>query len=272
LQKNRRCDKIIWKYPICKVNTLNQTRRNKIVELLEEKGALTNDEMMSQFGISIETVRRDLDYLEKRGLLERVYGGAIKRKFMSVEPNYVSREKKNEKEKLAVATKAVEFVSDNDTVFFDIGTTVLYLASAIANKNINGFTNSLRTAIAISENGGKVNIPGGELRSGEYALSGSIAEENMKRFNIDKAFIGVGGITESGITDFISDEACLRKQVIDNADKVIALCDYSKFGVRAMCNVCKITDIDVLITDDKAPKKILKEIEKQGVKVVVVKA
>ena len=249
---------------------MNQARRNKIVEFLDEKGAITNAEIIETFGVSIETVRRDLDYLEKRGLLERVYGGATKRRFMNVEPNYVSREKKNETEKIAIAKEAEKYVSQGDAVFFDLGTTVLYIADGVANMRINAFTNSLRTAIAISEKGGKVNIPGGELRCGEYALSGSIAEENMKRFNIDKAFIGVGGITENAITDFIPDEACLRKQIIENADKVIAVCDYSKFGVRAMCNVCKITDIDVLITDDKAPKKILKEIEKQGVKVIVV--
>lgn len=251
---------------------MNQARRSKIVELLEEKGALNNTEMMDAFGISIETLRRDLAFLEKRGLLERVYGGATKRKFMSVEPNYDSREKKNETEKLAIASSAVQFVNAHDTVFFDNGTTILYLANAVARKDINAFTNSLRTAIAISEKGGRVTITGGELRSGEYALSGSIAEDNMKRFNIDKAFIGVGGITENGITDFITEEASLRNKIIENADKVIALCDHSKFGVRAMCNVCKITDIDILITDDKAPKRTLKEIEKQGVKVIIVKA
>ena len=250
---------------------MNQTRRNKIVELLEEKGAITNDELMSTFNISIETVRRDLSYLEKAGLVERVYGGATKRRFMSVEPNYVSREKCNEKEKIAIAKEVGDFINPNDTVFFDLGTTVLYVVDHISNKNVSAFTNSLRTAIAISERGGKVNIPGGELRRGEYALSGSIAEETMKRFNIDKAIIGAAGITEKGVTDFICEEASLRKQVIENADKVIVVADYSKFGVRAMCNVCEISDIDVLITDDKAPKQILKEIEKKGVKVVVAK-
>ena len=250
---------------------MNQARRNKIVELLDKQGTVTNAELMQTFGISIETVRRDLAYLEERGLLERVYGGAVKKRFMSVEPNYTNRENKNGVEKLAIARVAERFLLPNDTVFFDLGTTVLLIAQSAAAENCNAFTNSLRTAIALSERGASVTLPGGRLRGGEFAVSGSIAEGNMQRFNIDKAFIGVGGITEQGITDFIESEASLRRQVIENAGTVIAVADYSKFGVRAMCNVCKIEDIDILITDEKAPQAFLKELEKKGVQVLVAK-
>lgn len=232
---------------------------------------VTNAELMQAFGISIETVRRDLAYLEERGLLERVYGGAVKKRFMSIEPNYANREKNNNAEKIAIARVAEKFVSPNDTVFFDLGTTVLLIANGVTTEKVNAFTNSLRTAIALSERGANVTIPGGQLRGGEFAVSGSISEENMQRFNVDKAFIGVGGITENGITDFIEKEASLRRQVIKNAGKVIAVADYSKFGVRAMCNVCNAEEIDVLITDEKAPQRILKELEKKGVQVFVAK-
>jgi DeoR/GlpR family transcriptional regulator of sugar metabolism len=93
----------------------------------------------------------------------------------------------------------------------------------------------------------------------------------MKNFNVDKAVIGAGGITENGVTDFIIEEASLRSQIIKNAREVIVVCDYSKFNIRAMCNVCDIEDIDVLVTDSKAPKTVLEKIRKKGVKVIVVK-
>lgn len=250
---------------------MNQSRRNKIVELLDKQGALSNAEIMQTFDISIETVRRDLAYLEECGLLERVYGGAVKKHFMSVEPNYVNREKENEAEKLAIARAATKFIQPNDTVFFDLGTTVLSVARHAALNEVNAFTNSLRTAMFLSERGAKVTLPGGQLRGGEFAVSGSVSEETMGRFNIDKALIGVGGITEEGVTDFIESEASLRRQIIKNARKVIAVADYSKFGIRAMCNVCKIEQIDVLITDNKAPQRPLKEFEKRGVQVIIAK-
>ena len=251
---------------------MNQERRKNIVELLEQRGTITNSELMENFNISIETVRRDLAFLEKEGFLERVYGGAVKKRFMNAEPDYANREKENSAEKNAIAKETEKLLKVNDTVFFDVGTTVLLLARFLdKKKDIKAFTNSLRTAIVLSEKGFDVILPGGNLRSGEFSVSGSIAENNFSLFNIETAIIGAAGITEDGITDFIPEEAGLRQKAINNANKVIVVADYSKFGIRAMCNICKISDIDVLVTDDKAPKTLLLRIEKMGVKVIIAK-
>ena len=249
---------------------MNHERRNKIAKMLESNPTVTNSEIMERFGVSIETVRRDLSALEKRGVLERVYGGAVKKNFINTEPGYDGREKSNTKEKQAIALAAKKFINVNDTVFFDIGTTVWMIAKNIdESKKITGFTNSLRTAVALAERDFKVFIPGGSLRKGELAVSGSIAEQNMRCFNIDKAFIGVGGISEEGITDFIESEASFRKQIIKNARTVIAVADHSKFSIRAMCNICGAEEIDILITDKKAPGNILKALERNGTKIVI---
>ena len=93
--------------------------------------------------------------------------------------------------------------------------------------------------------------------------------EWISNFNIDKAIISAAGITEDGISDFIVDEASLRSKAVSNASKVIVLADYTKFGVRAVCKVCAIEDVDVLITDSKAPKNILKKLEKKGVQIII---
>ena len=250
---------------------MNHERRSQIIDLINKKNTITNGEIMSTFGVSIETVRRDLAYLEGAGLLERVYGGAVKKGYIKVEPEYLNREKDNVNEKELIAIEAEKLISANDSVFFDLGTTVLFVARNLdANKKITSFTNSLRTAIELSDKGVSVVVPGGELREGEYSISGSLAESNMKSFNIDKAIIGVGGIDEKGITDFIIKEAGLRTQIIENARTVIAVCDYSKFGIRALCNVCDINGIDVLITDSKAPKNVISKIKKKGVRVIIV--
>ena len=252
---------------------MNQERRSRIIDMLNDKNMVTNAEIMETFGVSIETVRRDLSYLEERGLLQRVYGGAVKKQFLNVEPEYLNREKTNAEQKRAIAKEAEKLIDDGDAVFFDIGTTSLEVADALnASKRINAFTNSLRVAIALGEKCASVIVPGGELRNGEFAVSGSLTESNMQSFNVRKAIIGVGGITADGVTDYIVSEASIRAQVVKNANTVIVVADYSKFGVRAVCNVCPPEDIDVLITDARAPKEILRAFEKKGVRVIVVKA
>ena len=249
---------------------MNHERRNKIAEMLETKATIQNSEIMERFGISIETVRRDLEFLEKEGVLERVYGGAVKKHFMNIEPVYKRRLNTSRDEKELISDEAQKFIDESDTIFFDIGTTVGLIAERVdKNKNITAFTNSLRTAIALAERNFKVFMPGGQLRCDELSLSGSMSERNMDSFNIDKAFVGAAGIGKDGITDFIESEASLRNKIIKNARKVIVVADHTKFSVRAMCNICSASEIDVLITDEKAPRKILKELENQGVKIIV---
>lgn len=251
---------------------MNQGRREKIVEMVNSKNTVSNDEIMTAFGVSVETVRRDLAYLEQRGLLERVYGGAVKKRFMSVEPNYLNRESVNLTQKQAIARQAEKLIFNGQTVFFDLGTTVQMVAEGIsADKKITVFTNSLRTAISLADKNQTVIIPGGKVRSGEHAVSGSISEDCMADYNVDVAVIGVGGIAEDGITDFVVDEARLRSKVIKNAQKVVVLADFSKIGVKASCRVCAIQDVDVLITDEQAPQEVVKKMEKLGVKVIVAK-
>ena len=251
---------------------MNQKRRGQIVRMIEEQEAVSNKELMERFDISIETVRRDLAYLEKQGVLTKVYGGAVKKEVARTEPLYSRREQENNAEKRAIARKAEALIVPDDIVFFDLGTTVEAVASELDKaKNIHAFTNAIRTAVTLSDKCKEVILTGGKIRQGELSLSGTLAESNISNFNIDKAFIGAAGITEEGISDFIADEAGLRKEIIRNAKKVIVLADYAKFGVSAMCRVCSLKEIDVLITDSRAPKEILKKIEKSGVKVIVAK-
>ena len=251
---------------------MNQKRRSQITQMLEQQQAITNNELMECFGISIETVRRDLAYLEKQGVLTRVYGGAVKKEAVRTEPLYTNRQQKNNEEKQKIAEAAQELIEPDDIVFFDLGTTVEAVAKRLdTTKNIHAFTNAIRTAVTLSEKCAGVILTGGRIRRGELSLSGTLAENNISNFNIDKAVIGAAGITDEGISDFIADEAGLRSRIIDNADKVIVLADYSKFGVRAMCRVSHLEEIDVLITDDKAPKDFLRKIEKMGIRVIVAK-
>ena len=252
---------------------MNLERRNQIIDMITQQRAVKNSEIMERFGVSIETVRRDLEYLEQHGYLRRVYGGATLNTSLSSEPEYNSRAKVFSREKAAIAAEAAKLICPGDSVYLGVGTTVQALAVHMKNVGeVTVFTNALRTAVELSEFPNcTVILPGGQLRAKELTVSGYPAEENFARFNIDKAFIGIGGITESGITDFHIGEAQLHRQLIKNARQSVVLTDSRKVGQKAIVNVCPLEDIDIVITDSNAPKHVVKSLEQTGIQVICAK-
>ena len=116
----------------------------------------------------------------------------------------------------------------------------------------------------------RIFLLGGEMRRGELSVSGFLCNACMQYFHANKAIIGVGGITiSSGITDYHTDEASNRRTMIDRVDKVIAVADYSKFGVTAMNSVCSIDRIHLLITDWSTPAKVVAEYRAAGINVMI---
>ena len=115
-------------------------------------------------------------------------------------------------------------------------------------------------------------LPGGRVVPGTLELTGFQSDENLSIFNIDKAFIGVNGITETHFTDYTAiDRRYIRRRVIENSDQAIVLADNSKFGVRATVNVASINELDMVITDDGTPECYVKKLEDAGVQVIVAK-
>lgn len=246
-------------------------RRGQIAELINRQKTVTNAELMERFGISIETVRRDLDYLEQQGILRKVYGGAVVNVSLNSEPEYASRSRTNYEEKNAIAQEAAKLICPGDTIFLGVGTTVQAMVQYMKNiGQFTVFTNALRTAVELMEIPDcTVMLPGGQLRAKELTLSGFPAEENLLNFNVDKAFVGIGGITEDGITDFHIGEARLHRQLVLNARQSVALADSTKLGIRAMNNVCTLEQIDLVVTDRNADPKEVEALKKAGAKMIV---
>ena len=248
-------------------------RRSQIAELIKKQRTVNNGELMERFGISIETVRRDLDALEQQGILRKVYGGAVVNVSLNAEPEYASRSQMNSQEKNAIAQEAASLIRPGDTVFLGVGTTVQAMVQYMAHIGpLTVFTNALRTAVALSEIPDcTVILSGGQLRGKELTLSGFPAEENLGHFNVDKAFIGIGGITEEGITDFHMGEANLHRQLVRNATQSVALADSSKLGIRALNNVCTLAQISLVITDRNARKQAVAALKAAGANLVIAK-
>jgi len=250
-------------------------RRSQIVDKITKERMVKITDLVSEYQVSIETIRRDLEYLEKHGYLKRVYGGAVRDGLFGQEPEYENRAIINYENKRAIGAKAAELIEDGDILFIDLGTTALEVAKCLARKKgLSVITNATQIARTMVAGGDcRVILLGGEMRRGELSVSGFLTDENLQYFHANKAIIGVGGITVGGgITDYHVDEANTRRQMIKRVDEVIAVADFSKFGVTAMNSCCPTSCIDILVTDWTTPAKAVAEYGQAGVKVVVAPA
>lgn len=248
-----------------------EIRRSKIIDKITDERMVKVTDLMKDFRVSMETIRRDLHYLEERGYLKRVYGGAVVHGLYGEEPSYERREIINFDEKRAIGVKAAELVNDGDTVIIDVGTTCLEVAKGLLRKkNLTVITNAMPIALEMMSHGNcRVIVLGGELRSGELATSGPMAAEQLQFFYANKLMLGVGGISpEHGVTDYHLEESKTRRIMIDRADEVIAVADYSKFGVTAMNCCCPIGRISTLVTDWSTPAQALVPHRAAGIEVI----
>jgi DeoR family transcriptional regulator of aga operon/DeoR family fructose operon transcriptional repressor len=247
-------------------------RRYEILSKIRKLRTVKVSDLMEEHNVSIETIRKDLECLEERGQITRVYGGAVLRGFYGDEPEYESREILNYPQKQAIGKKAAEFINDGDVIFIDLGTTPMELAKQLRfKKRLTVITNAALTALELLRNGSdcKVILLGGEFRKEEFSSSGVITEATLQNLYATKTIISVGGISrENGVSDYNLPEAAVRRLMIARSSEVIGLADYTKFGVIAMNHICPVEKLSVLVTDWTIPPKILEEFRAEGINIV----
>lgn len=238
-----------------------EERKQYILDQLKSNGKVQVTTLSEHFAVTTETIRRDLDVLEKEGVVKRVYGGAVLTRYPHGEPSLPNRKSIMEKEKKRIGKKAADLIQDGTTIVIDVGTTVLELASAIKNKeNITILTNSLPVATILVESlnrkdfSGDVILLGGQINPAQYSLTGSLTEMVLGNFIVDQAFISVGGVSlKNGITDYDMNEAMMSKAMIEAAKEIIVLSDHSKLGVDAFCKICPIEGVNAIVCTTDMP-------------------
>jgi len=255
------------------LSLLAEERKMAILEECKQTGKVKVVTLAGRFQVSEETIRRDLDALERMGKLKRVYGGAVLKSYDNGEPPYHQRQVLYRDAKEMIGKSAAELLKDGDTVVIDTGTTVLELAKAIqGRKRLTLITNSLPVAAVLTESlnqqrfTGNVIMLGGEINAEQQAISGHFSAKMLEQFSVDKAFISIGGISlRWGISDYDLNESLLSQVMIQVAKEVIVLADHSKIGVRAFCQIAELEAIDMVICDQPYPKAWKKELESKGV-------
>jgi DeoR family transcriptional regulator, aga operon transcriptional repressor len=248
-------------------------RRTEILRQLEKDDNVNVSELSHQFNVSEVTIRKDLRYLEKKNILIRSRGGAMKRSLVNVDLSIYDRRKQNIKLKEAIGAAAANLIMNGETILLDTGTTVMQLARHLPRKiEITVITNSVDITFRLAEFPNiRVLMPGGILRRNSLALVGEQAAESLRGFYCDKYFLSADGIDlERGMMTTNIEEASLARINIKNSKKVIALIDSSKFQSKGIKWIASLSEIDTLITDSGVPFDILHEIRAMGVKVIVV--
>ena len=248
-----------------------EERQDKIVKYIEKVEKATIEEIMSLLKISRSTVRRDLMDLERKNLIIRTRGGALKKKYFKYE--FSLNEKKDlnldKKKKIAQITK--RFINEGDIIYISGGTTTLELAKILFDiKDLIVFTNAINILLELANNSGiEIKLVGGDFRKKTFSMVGQEAINYLDRYNFDKAFVGVNGISVSeGFTTPNGLEAIVDGEVIRRSKEVFILADETKFGAVAFSTICKIEDVDYIITNNLPDAKLTKDIQKMEVKII----
>lgn len=246
-------------------------RRRKIAELVLKNKSVIVLELSKTFNVTEETIRRDLERLEKEGLLRRTYGGAILNDNTNLDVPLDIREVTNIECKKLISIRVSEFIQDGDSVILDASSTTLQVAKLIKNKsNITVLTNSQKVISELADaRDCKIISTGGNLKVNSMSLIGSLTIKAIKNYNADKAIISCKGIhIEKGICDSNEGEAEVKKAMITSADKVFLLVDHDKFDKVSFVSVTDFNKIDKIFTDKTLSDDWEKLMKKSNVEII----
>lgn len=243
-------------------------RQQDILRLLDEQGRVSVPDLAGRFGVSVVTVRKDLELLERWRMLRRVRGGAVV--FASADEGaFEMRLRHRAAAKQAIARAAARVVRDSDAIALDCSTTCYYLAQELrGRRGLVVLTNGLRAAEMLSDSDATVVMPGGTLRRSSWSLVGDIGDAFGGRGRIAHGFFGVRSVSpELGLLELSAEETAVKRRLVEVCDEVYGVFDSSKFGRFGLHPFAGPERITALITDADAPDEVVDQWRSVGVPV-----
>lgn len=249
-----------------------EERLRGIMKILEKENRVLIGDLCQIFGTTAVTIRKDLDLLEKEGVLKRTHGGAILKRSLFQELALNEKEKLNADEKERIALAALKLIAEGDVVMLDSGSTTTQLAKNMRSlKDVTVITNAVNIAFELINSELPVILTGGSLQKNTSTLIGPLADDSLRKLSADKLFHGVDGIDyEIGLTTPNMIEANTSRVMMQRAGENILLVDSSKFGRRSLGVICQVKEIDKIITTRKMSKSEIKKLNDLGVEVTIV--
>ncbi|WP_276354523.1 DeoR/GlpR family DNA-binding transcription regulator [Cohnella caldifontis] len=229
-----------------------ERRKKKILEQLGKEGRVEVPALAEELRVSTETIRRDLERLDREGRLKKVYGGAVKVEADSIELPFDVKTALQSREKAAIGKLAASLVKNGDTVMLGNGTTTIEIIRNLGeSRDVTIVTHSTPALLlALDAFPGKVIFIGGEVNKRQKSAEGPLAEMLLNQLRVNKAFLSAGGVSlADGVTDYELAEASISRKMMERADETVFLIDSSKFGNTTFANVCSLDDVYTVITD-----------------------
>ena len=248
-------------------------RRQEIVDSVRQEGRVSVDELSSLYQVSTVTIRNDLNYLDKKGLLVRSRGGAVNNSKLIKELTINEKQTQNHPVKQAIGKLAADFIDNGDRIILDSGSTTEEITHHLHHyKDLTVMTNGLNILSRLSHiQDINLMMTGGTLRYTSQSFYGRQAEDSLKNYRFDRLFLAVDGFDiAAGLTTHFEQEASLNRYMCDISKQVIAVTDSSKFNRCGFHVICTFDQIDILITDNGIPEDYRQMLEKKGVEVILV--
>jgi len=248
-------------------------RRQYIVALAQQHGRVLVEELAQSLGISRITIRKDLDYLQSRGALQRTHGGALLPGVGALsDPSLQEKEGRHSNEKQRISAAAVNMVQEGQCVLLDSGTTTTAIARALKKfLHLTIITNAVNIAAELSGTDFEVLLTGGSLRKNSFSLVGPLAEDMLRDMHADILFLGVDGFDlEIGLTTPNVMESRVNRAMVKASAMVVAVCDSTKFNRRSLSKIVDATAIHHVITDSNLPQETAEALRSINIKLTLV--
>lgn len=246
-------------------------RKNAILASLSMKGKVLVGDLSREFGVTEETIRRDLEKLVNDGFATKTYGGAVKNNNFNLDLPFYVRKQTNIESKQYIASLIGSMINDGDCIMLDSSTTALCVIRSILRKSrITLITNSIEILLELSNKTDWTIIStGGMLKEDSLSLVGSQTEHAVSNYHADMAICSCMGIdNDIGITESNEHESQVKKAFFKSAGKKILALDSTKFDKAYFVRAFNFSDIDILVTDKKPPDIWLERLQENNIKVV----
>lgn len=234
-------------------------RQSEILEIARSDGRVVVEDLAARFGVTLQTIRRDLTDLADAGMLDRVHGGAMMRTGVS-NIGYETRRRMNDAGKAAIARACAQMIPDNSSMILNIGTTTEAVArELLGHRNITVVTNNMNVAnILVANDSCDVMVAGGALRRSDGGLVGDLTVEFMAQFKVDYAVIGASALDRDGdLLDFDMAEVRVSKSILRQARQVFLVMDGSKLDRPAPVRLASLSQMDAVFTDRALPDDLM---------------
>lgn len=249
-----------------------QRRRDEIIQLLKHQGRITITEMVTRFGCSEATARRDLEQLEGVHPVIRTIGGAMYDGMGTMrELHFAEKEGLSILEKEKIAQLASDLIVESDVIGLSGGTTNFLLAKLLkVRKGITVVTNAVNIAMELAGSPIQVVVTGGIMRHNSFELCGPIGEGMIAQLHIGKMFIGIDGISATGgITSYSEQEAQIAKALIRRSQETYAVFDHTKANRTSLFSVAALSELKAVVTDSPLTGELAEELNRQAVSIYV---